>query len=382
MSFLPAFESDQNAFRFWTYRLVEVGPTHFYSSSVFTNNPLGILYFFWLIGSLKNTVLSNIISSSNIDLFLKLAANAADLATGLLIYKIIKERLNVRAGNIAASLYIFNPGLTFNSAVWGQYDSVAILLLVLSIYYCLIKKNPALCAVFFSLAWITKPQSLTLVPFLLFFFLKNFKPVQWLYALLAFMATAVVVFLPFFPSNPLYGIYFVNIGSANLFTCTTCNAFNFWGILGNWKVDADLFLNISLLYWSLILLAVLLLVIFIFKKTRGEILYFTISVSMLASFMLLTRMHERYLTYFFPFIILAAILLKSKILLTFYAFFSLVLLLNLYLPYAYYNNLAKITNLPVNTLMNYFSHFSFVSFLGFLLLFFYYLGYAKKNSGS
>lgn len=380
MSFFPAFESDQSAFRFWINRLIEVGPANFYSSAVFTNNPLGILYFFWIIGFLKSTILSSIISPSNIDLFLKLAANAADLATGFLIYKIIKEKLNAKAGNIAALMYIFNPGLTFNSAVWGQYDSVAILFLVLSIYYCLIKKTPIICSIFFSLAWITKPQSLVLMPFLFFFFLKNFIPMQWIYSFFSFIATAIIMFLPFFPNNPIYGIYSVNIGSTNLFNCITCNAFNFWGIFGNWKPDTDLFLNIPILYWSLILLTLFLLIILLFKKTKGDILYFTISISILSFFMLLTRMHERYIAYFFPFILLSAILLKSRILIGFYAFFSLVFLLNLYLPYAYYNNLAKITNLPVNILMNYFSYFSFISFLGFILLFFYYLGYVKKHS--
>lgn len=379
LSFFPAFEYDQSAFRFWTDRLVEVGPVHFYSSSVFTNNPLGILYFFWLIGFLKSTILSSIIFPSNIDLFLKLAANAADLATGFLIYKIIKEGLNVRAGNIAASLYIFNPGLTFNSAVWGQYDSVAILFLVLSIYYCLIKKNPVICSIFFSLAWITKPQALEVAPFLFFFFLKNFKPVQWVYSFFSFIATAIIVFLPFFPRNPLYGIYAVNIGSTNLFSCTTCNALNFWGIFGNWKPDTDLFLNIPILYWGFILLAIFLLTIFVLKKAKGNILYFTISISMLSFFMLLTRMHERYIAYFFPFLLLTAILLKSRIIMGFYIFFSLIFLINLYIPYAYYNNSVKITNLPVNTLFSNFSNFAFISFFGFILLFIYYLGYVKKN---
>ncbi len=339
-----------------------------------------MLYFFWLIGFLKSTLLSSIIIPPNIDLFLKLAANASDLATGFLIYKIIKEKLSAKAGNIAASLYIFNPGLTFNSAVWGQYDSVAILFLVLSIYYCLIKKNPVICSIFFSLAWITKPQSLELAPFLLFFFLKNFKPIQWIYSFFSFVITAIIVFFPFFPNNPLYGIYSVNIGSTSLFSCTTCNALNFWGIFGNWKNDMNLFLNLPLLTWGFILLSVFLIIVFSLKKLKGDISYFTISISMLAFFMLLTRMHERYLAYFFPFILLSAILLKSRILTGFYAFFSLVFLLNLYLPYAYYNNLAKITNLPVNMLMNFFGYFSFVSFFGFILLYLYYLGYVKKNT--
>ena len=373
MSTFPAFESDQNAFRFWTDRLITLGPSHFYSSNEFTNNPLGILYFFWLIGLLKNTLLSNIITYSNIDVFLKLAANLADLATGFLIYKIIKEKLNFKLANIAALLYIFNPGLIFNSAVWGQYDSVAILFLVTCIYYCFIKKTPIFSLIFFSLACIVKPQSLQLAPFLLFYFKKNYKLLQWLNSILAFMVTALILFFPFFPKNPFYGIYSVFSGSTNLFNCTSCNALNFWGIVGNWQNDMNLFFNIPLLFWGIIILLISLIIIFYLKNLKGDILYFTISISMLAFFMLLTRMHERYLSYFLPFILLAAFILKSRILIGFYLFFSIIFMLNLYIPYAYYNNSIKITNLPFPDLFSYFGHFSLISFLGFILLFIYYL---------
>lgn len=379
LSFFPAFESDQNAFRFWTDRLAALGPANFYSSQVFTNNPIGILYFFWFIGFLKSTILSNIIVSSNLDLFLKLAANISDLATGFLIYTIIKEKLSEKVGNIAAVLYIFNPSLTFNSAIWGQYDGLAILFLVLSVYYCLIKKSPVICLIFFSLAWLTKPQSLALAPFLVFYFLRNFQPIQWLHSSLSFIITTVILFTPFFPNNPLYGIYYVNLGSTNLFNCTTCNAFNFWGIFGNWQDDMNLFLNIPLLNWSLILLTAFLIIIFYIKKFTKSSLYLMLSISVLAFFMLLTRMHERYIAYFFPFLLISTFLLRSKILMGFYVFFSSVFLLNLYLPYAYYNNLVKITNLPIENLFENFSNFSIISFLGFILLFIYYLKYAEQD---
>lgn len=378
MSFLPAFETDQIAFRFWVDRLASLGPANFYSPHVFTNNPIGILYYFWLIGLLKNTILSNIISSSNIDLFLKLAGNISDLITGFLIYRIVKEKLSERLGHISAILYIFNPGLLFNSAIWGQYDSVAILFLLSSIYYGFIKKSPIICSILFSLAWVTKPQSLQLAPFLFFFFMKNFKPVQWIYSFSSFIITAIITFIPFFPKNPLYGMYYVNSGSTNLFNCTSCNALNFWGIFGNWKNDMNLFLNIPMLNWSFILLSIFLIAIFSLRRFKGNILYFTISISMLAFFMLLTRMHERYFSYFFPFLLLSAILLRSKILINFYAFFSLIFLLNLYLPYAYYNKLGIIINLPVKNLFENFNNLSLISFLSFILLFIYYLIYVKR----
>lgn len=382
LSFLPAFEADQNAFRVWAERLVNLGPAQFYSTQVFTNNPLGILYFFWLIGVVKSLILPSIPFDSTIDPLLKLAGNISDLMIGFLIYKIVRKKLSEKLANLAALFYIFNPGLIFNSAIWGQYDSLAILFLVSTVYFCIIKKSPAISAIFFSLACITKPQSLQLAPFLFFYFLKNFKLLQWVYSIAAFAVTAVILFIPFFPTNPLYGIYSVLTGSTNLFTCTTCNALNFWGILGDWKNDMDLFLNIPLLYWGFIMLIGCLILIFNLKKLKTDVFYFTLSISMLAFFMLLTRMHERYLAYFFPFLVLSFIFLKSKVLMGFYIFFSFIYLLNLYIPYSYYDNLAKITKLPVDGLFNNFSSFSFISFFGFVLILVYYLNYVRRSQNS
>lgn len=383
LSFLPAFNYDQSAFRFWSIRLVELGPAHFFSKQVFTNNPIGFLYILWVIGLIKTNFLSHSLFFQNnqlYDLLLKLPSNIADLISALLIYLIIKEKLDERWALLGFALYAFNPAIIFESAIWGQYDSVAILFLVLSIYFCLVKKSATICSIFFSFAWITKPQSLEIAPFLIFYFLKDFKPIQWGYSILAFTLTTLIVFLPFFPNNPFYGIHYVNSGSINLFNCTTCNALNFWGIMGNWQNDMNLFLNIPFLYWGFAFLVGIFPIIFGLKKLNGNILYLTISISMLAFFMLLTRMHERYFSYFFPFLLLSAITLKSKVLIIFYIFFSFLLLLNLYIPYAYYNNSVKITNLPVNYLFNHFNNFSLFSFLGFVLLFIYYLNYVKHHS--
>lgn len=301
-----------------------------------------------------------------------------------MIYKILKEQLSEKLASMAAFLYIFNPAITFNSAIWGQYDSFAMLFLLLCVYFMVNKKSPIMSSVFFSIAWSIKPQSIQLAPFMFLFFLKNFKPIQWGLSLVAVFVTTIIIFLPFFSSNPIYGIFYVNTGSINLFNCTTCNALNFWGIFGNWQSDIKLFLGIPLLNWGFMLLLISLLIIFI-KGSKSKLPYLTLSLSMLAFFMFLTRMHERYISYFFPFLLISAILFKSKVLIGFYLFFSLVFLLNLYIPYAYYNNSVGITNLPYNGLINnsgVLSLLSLSSFLGFVLLFIYYLNYVKDNSAS
>lgn len=387
LSNLPSFEYDESAYRIWSARLVEKGPAQFYSAQFFTNNPLGGLYAFWVMGFLKSILLPDLsFFSRSFDLLLKLPANIADILSAALIFAIIKKRLAQKWATAGFLLYALNPALIFNSAIWGQYDGLSVLFLLLSIFLVLIKKIPEFATLSFAAALVIKPQTVFLAPAFILLILLTMKPLRWLSSLLAFVTTTLVLYLPFFPTNPAYGLLYVNRNSASLFNCTTCFAFNFWGIFGNWSSDLNLFLRIPLVYWGVFLSALTLLILFFSKpfliKFKSPYFYLTIAISIMAFFMLLTRMHERYLFSFFPFLLLAAIMLKSKILIVFYIFISTLHLLNLYLPYAYYNNLAKVTNLPVNNLINNFQIFSFISFLSFILLTFYYLFYVKQNSVS
>lgn len=384
LSTLPSFEYDQNAYRAWSARLVELGPSQFYSSEFFTNNPLGGLYIFWLVGFLKTIFLPDLsFFSKDFDLLLKLPANIADIISGLIIYLFIKRKVNNRWAIAGYLLYVLNPALIFNSSIWGQYDGISTIFLLITTYAILIKKIPELSALTFAIAWTIKPQAIVFAPILILLILLTQKPIRWVTSTSVFLLALIILYLPFFPDNPILGLIYVNQNSAGLFNCTTCFAFNLWGIFGNWQNDLQRFFNIPLGIWGVILLLANLLPILFFKPFRLRFkppyFYFTTAISIMAFFMFLTRMHERYLFPFFPFMLLATIMLRSKILIGFYISISGLHLLNLYLPYAYYNNLAKITNLPVNNLINNFGSLSFISFLSFILLFIYYLIYVKRN---
>jgi len=379
---LPSFEYDENAYRIWSARLVEKGPSQFYSTQFFTNNPLGGLYAFWFMGLFKNTFLPNLsFFSGNFDLLLKLPANIADIISAILIFVLIRKRMGPKWATAGFLMYALNPALVFNSSVWGQYDGLSTLFLLISIFMIFIKKIPELATLSLATALVIKPQAIFFVPAFIILILLTVKPLRWFSSLLTFFITTLVLYLPFFPTNPIYGLFYVNRNSVNLFNCTSCFAFNFWGIFGNWQNDLQNFTNIPFAYWGAILLFTTLLLILLVKplalKFKPPYFYLTTAISIMAFFMLLTRMHERYLFSFFPFLLLAAIMLKSKILTFFYILISTLHLLNLYLPYAYYNNHAKVTNLPINYLVNNFQVFSFISFLSFIILILYYFFYVK-----
>lgn len=378
LSLLPSYEIDLRDWRFWTNRMVAVGPSQFYSREIFTDNPPGFLYVFWAVGEIQKKNFPNLqYGSIQSDLLIKLPSNIADLITGLLIYIIIKKYRGKRTALTGFLFYTLNPAIFFNSSVMGQFDGSAAVFLLFSVYSLVKYKSPILSTLAFAIAWTIKPQAILVAPVFGLLILKLSKPYQWFTSALVFLISTLLIYLPFFPQNPFYGLYYVNKSMTAIFTCTSCFTFNFWGILGNWKNDTTIFLNLPLMYWGFILLSLSFIPIFFFKpfskRFREPYLYFTVAISIMASFIFLTRMHERYIFPFFAFFLIAAFLLRSKLLIFFYIIFSIFNFINLYFPYAYYNTQLRLTPNLIDILSNNFSLLSATGVLLFLALLGIYL---------
>lgn len=371
--FLPPFEIDQIGWRSWSLRMAEVGPANFYSQEIFTDNPPGFLYVFWLIGEVKTIFLKNT-DDVWFDFLLKTPSNIADILSGLIIYKLIKLKLSEKWALSGFTLYALNPVTIFNSSLWGQFDGSATLFILIAIYALIVKKLSQLAAISFAIAWSIKPQAIAFAPALGLYFLTQAKPLAWVSSALAFLFTTLLIYFPFFPKNPVLGFIDTNKAMTSIFNCTTCFAFNFWGIFGNWQNDQTTFLEITHLYWGLILLIVSFFPIFFLKpiKVRFQIPYFylTAALSIYAFFMFMTRMHERYLFPFFAFLLIFALLRKSGFLLILYVFVSFLHLINLFIPYSYYNGILKLTALGNYLYLN-FTYFSVLSTLTFICLIVY-----------
>lgn len=381
LSFLPSYEVDMRDWRYWTNRMVEIGPSNFYSKNIFTDNPPGFLYIFWGVGEIQKSFFPNLqYGTIQSDFLIKLPSNIADLLTGLIIYFIIKKYRSRKIAIFSFLLYTLNPAIFFNSSVMGQFDGSGTVFLLLAVYALVERKLPTLSVISFAIAWAIKPQAIMAAPIFGLLILKYLKPLQWLKAGIVFLISTLLIYLPFYPQNPIYGFYSVNKAMTAIFTCTSCFTFNFWGILGNWKSDQITFLNLPLLYWGLILTALSFIPIFFIKpfgkKLQIPYLYFTAAISIMSSFIFLTRMHERYIFPFFSFFLLAAILLKSRLLIYFYFIFSTFNFINLYFPYAYYNaqmTTLRLTSTFISKLFENFTLFSVVGFILFLILLVIYL---------
>lgn len=381
LSFSPPQLYDYSAFVSWTERLNTIPINNFYSDQVFTNNPVGFLYILWIIGYIHSHILT-----LDYNFLIKLPINIADMLTGFIIFFLIRKEYSKYIALAGFLMYVLNPAILFNTTVFGQYDGIATLFITLSLAIIVLYKKPEISTAMLAIALTLKPQAISFAPFYALIILFDYPFKRWLTSAIAFIATILIIYFPFFPKNTLYGIIFVNTRSLSGFDCTTCFAFNFWGVFGNGlfsKSDMNPFLGIPLLWWGIIILIVNYVLIFgrhFTNKFSSPNIYLTISVSMLAFFTFITRMHERYLLYFFPFLLLAAISIRSKTLIIFYFFISFVSFLNIYLAYTEANKYLNLTPQFTHWVLSNFQLFSVIEVICFIFLLRYYLiSFNNKN---
>lgn len=334
LSLLPSFKFDMDAWFAWAIRLNQVGFSHFYSDSVWTNYTPGYLYVLGVLGFIKNLLHLN---DFPFLLLLKLPAILSEITLGVFVYYLMLKR-NYFWAIIAASLILFNPVFIFNSSIWGQIDGLLILMLILSIYF-LDKKRIVYSSIFWGLAFLIKPQAIAILPIFILFFIRNLSIKNFLKISIPPVLTVFLLSLPFFPTQPFLGIPKLFSKMVSDYPYTSMYAYNFWGIVGFWIKDNVLWNNFSYKNWGYILIAGYWTAITYFYFKNKLSLYTAAAMANLAFFFLPTRAHERYLYPAIVFLIIAAAQLKSKLLLILTAILSIIHLLNLYQVYIYYNEI-------------------------------------------
>src|SRR5436190_4431356 len=124
------FSIDLNFFQTWARELHEVGPHRFYSTDHTADYPPGYLYVLWLIGSISATPGYLLLKLPAILADLGLAWIAGTFAARLAPLKMLR---NWPVRTLVAASVLFNPAIFGVSAIWGQVDSVPVLLVVSSL---------------------------------------------------------------------------------------------------------------------------------------------------------------------------------------------------------------------------------------------------------
>ncbi len=293
---MKGYPIDTNDFLAWFNYATSNGIRTFYTSiwksNGFVDYPPFNVYIFWFFGSIANAASKVGINAVNI---VKLAPNIFDLGTAALIYVFVRKQATFKLAVAATALYIFNPAVIYDSAVWGQYDAIYTFFLVLSLMLAL-RSKPKLSAAAFAIGILTKPQGIALVPLIAFLIYKKNGLKQMLLSVVAFAVTVFVVIVPFnwggSPISFLTNIYFVAYKG---YAYTSINAFNLWGLIsGMWVPDGSLYIVGWALFGAFTVFTLYLLNKR-FKTSTEFMAVYAAFMLLFAFFMLPTRIHERYL---------------------------------------------------------------------------------------
>lgn len=287
---LQGLQGDINTYQSWFSLAANNGIRPFYSLVDFCDYPPFNVYIFWVGGSLANVVSSFGVS---IVYIVKLIPTVFDVATSVLIFFFIRQQLPFKQSLAATALYAFNPAVILNVAVWGQFDAIYTLFLVLSLILAL-KSKPKFAAAAFAVGLLTKPQGIALAPLLVYVIYRKGGFRNLALSAGVFFATVFAVILPFEWSNPVSFLSNAYFGAYNRYEVTSVNAFNFWGLFGLWAPDGSFFL----VGWALfgVCAGLILYVLHMRWRVSGDWLaVFCAFMLFFAFFMLPTRIHERYL---------------------------------------------------------------------------------------
>lgn len=329
---IPGFKFDVDTWFAWAERLNIVGFVHFYSDKVWTGYPPGFLYILGFLGFIKNFLQ---ITPTSFYMLLKLPSILSEIILGFIVYKIIPEQ-NLNWRKIGLMFVVLNPAFIFNSSIFGQFDGLFSLTLLISVYL-LTKKKLGYSSLFWGISFLLKPQAILLSPLFLFYLMKDLSLKNLLSTVLPILLITIIAFFPFFPANPITGP--INLVS-NLFDFYPYNsifAYNLWGILGFWVKDNNTFINVTYQNWGYLLFVIFLSAGFFYWRKGQLSIYSLTAFSSLGFFFLLTRMHERYLYPSLVFLIMVSAFKKSSRLAILTGILSIIYFLDLYYVYIYYN---------------------------------------------
>lgn len=326
------FPTDLSTFSAWGLYLFEYGPGTFYESVGFADYPPAYLYVLWALGSLSQMV-GGTDTIATMQSLIKLPAIFADIAIGALIIAFVARIRGARPDTalvalVAGSLFLFNPLTIYDSALWGQVDSVGLFVLLGALILLTVGATEiALPAM--VLAGLIKPQlGLILIPVVVAAVIRRHivrpgsgpqptgrlaflgtQPNLWRLVVGAGFAftTYAVISIPF-GLSPLDLIELAG-KAASTYPYMTVNAYNPWALMpgegqpslafgGGWHPDSDVILGgLTAFQVGAVLLAsgLALTAAFVAWRDDRRSILLAATFAALVFFVLPTRVHERYL---------------------------------------------------------------------------------------
>lgn len=366
--FHPGFLADIAYWKWWSSASAEKGLIHTINY-VNYNYPSFYLYILKITGHIyllfAPTNSPDFWNTYNsLFLFLiKLPYIFADLSIGILIFLITKQllpALNRKYANlkalIASCLYLFNPVAIYNSAIWGQTDSLGSFFSLLAIYLAF-KSKVFYSSVVMALAFFLKVQ--TNIPILMTFIyiFSRFGLSNTIKAVGITTVSSLILNAPYLISHTFDKVVNTILTSFNYFPYVSMNAYNLpWFLSPPGRPDqildtAILFGNLNFKTFGMVLFATAILISISRLSNLRNLsnllnlrLIESSTLAVFAFFMLPTQMHERYIFpvfAFFPILIAAG---KTRLNALVFGGLTFTILLNLHLVMLL--NYPETTNLP------------------------------------
>jgi Gpi18-like mannosyltransferase len=232
----------------------------------------------------------------------------SDIIIACLLFIFISPKTGRSSALIGCSLYLFNPGTIANSALWN-YDSLPSFLILLTVILVGVAFDRQrhgwliFASAVFALAFCTKLQAAMFLPALAAFLLFTKNPKTIITAAAVFLLVTLLAYAPFLLQGKWDYLRKVFIVAFEDYPTTHVNGYNVWALGYQMPVTRKLF---GVTFENIGRLAYLGTLFFsLYALTKGNIsngmrpdmrqIVILGAYLCLAPFLVLTRMHERYL---------------------------------------------------------------------------------------
>ncbi len=331
------FIADISFWKSWSLAAVDHGIV-WTAHNTNINYPPGFIYVLWWMGQMYRLVADphnfNEFWQINNFPFLfisKVPAIVSDLLVGTLIFwfsrkilrknKIVKAQVPAKKSPPAATtrtssfttffsntdklplilccLFLFNPVVILDSAVWGQVESYGILFTMITAI-CFYYKKPALGTFFFTIGLMMKLQNIIYIPLIYVFIFRYFDFKALVRSIASSVAAFVLIILPFLIQQDMARVLLLMTVNNDYFPWLSLHAHNPWWILAKQQMTAsDRILTIGVLqaktFGIIIFSSIYLYILTVtLKKTSYRTFIASLGVAILAFFLFTTQSHERY----------------------------------------------------------------------------------------
>ena len=234
-----------------------------------------------------------------------------DLINALLLFTLVRRISNQRQALWITALWFLSPYPLYDSAIWGQVDTLITLFLLLSLYG-LQTENLVLTYLALALGLLTKAQMAVALPLILLFAIRRFGWKAQLLPLLISLGVSTVILWPFIASGTLsLVISAAYLKASSYFPYMSLNAHNIWWLFSD---PNDIFarsdaipvigsLTAKTVGVLLFVAAYAIAFVTLLRKPLTKLilgdLAFGSAFAYFAFYILNTEMHERYLYPFF-----------------------------------------------------------------------------------